>query len=105
MKLATVKSTYRKLNARNFGGVLVMPRILFSRSLDFDGQHSGAILEFSLRDVTGLDELRELVYHEQCHQYVDEFLRVEDNAHHGRIFVKTYNKFCNGITTDKDYSR
>lgn len=105
MKLATVKRVYQQINARNFGGVLTMPRILFSRSLDFDAQHSGAVIEFNLRDVTGIAELCELVFHEQCHQYVDDFLQVEDDAHHGHEFVQAYNKFSFGIVTDKDYSK
>ena len=103
MKLATIKRVYQQINNRNFGGVLTMPRILFSRSLDYDAQHSGDIIEFNLRDTKGIAQLSELVYHEQCHQYVDSFLQVEDNTHHGHEFTQTYNKFCSGITTDEDY--
>jgi hypothetical protein len=104
LKLETVKKIYLALNAKNFGGVLDMPRILFSRSLDFHGQHSGDILEFNLEGIKGYFAVRELVFHEMVHQYVDEFLQLEDTNDHGKIFVKTYNKFCtSNMTLDTDY--
>lgn len=103
MKLNTIKTIYQELNALNFGNVLVMPMILFTRSRDHDGSYDGAFMTFNLADTKGFEAARELVYHEMIHQYVDEFLGIKDTCHHGREFKKNYNRFSFNIAMDRNY--
>lgn len=93
MKLNTVKKLYAELNARNFGGVLETPRIHFSRTRLCDAFYWHNGLGLNLETVKGFDAVRELLFHEMCHQYVHEFLGLETVPDHGRDFKKTYNKF------------
>lgn len=104
MKLETVKRIYRELNARNFGGVLEEPRIYFCRSNNMDAHYSSRGLGFNLADTKGLFAVRELVYHEMLHQYIDEFLELETLDDHGKEFKKQYNKFLTAdFFHDPDY--
>jgi len=105
MKLATVKRVYGELNALNFGGVLTMPRISFTRCSYVDGCYVGDAMEFNLNDTSGLVELAELVYHEMVHQYIAEFLGIVNWDNHNSTFVKMYNKFSHGIEKDKNYEQ
>ena len=104
MKLATVKRLYRGLNEKNFGGVLFEPVIRFSRTTRLDGFYEPPLMAFNLKDTKGYYAVRELIYHEMVHQYVDEFLGVEDTNHHGVIFKQTYNKFwSDNMVPDLNY--
>lgn len=107
MKLQTVKNIYASLNAKNFGGVLTMPRIGFIRSIHKDGGFNGQEMLFSLvktdYPIRGFEAVTELVYHEMIHQYVDDFLCVVDSHDHGETFKKNYNKFSFGIKKDPNY--
>ena len=105
MKRNTVIGAYEKLNARNFGGVLNMPRIAMTRCRTVHAQYTGDAIEFNLADTSGIFALYELVFHEMCHQYIAEFLGVENWDNHNSTFVKTYRKFCAGIMTDKEFCK
>ena len=99
MKLLTIKGIYRELNARNFGGVLVEPTILFKRWRNALGQfvdsgNSRCTMEFQPEHMEGLSHARAVVYHEMVHQYLHEFLKVEEDNHHGPIFWKHYTMFA-----------
>ena len=37
---------------------------------------------------------RSIVYHEMIHQYVEEYLGVDEKEHHGPVFWKHYRKFA-----------
>ena len=93
IKLASVKQIYRALNRKNFGGVLVEPIILFSRTRKLHAFYD-RIMAFNLAETKGWFAVRELVFHEMCHQYIDEFLQAKDDDDHGRVFKKTYSKFA-----------
>jgi predicted SprT family Zn-dependent metalloprotease len=95
MKLKTVKSIYTNLIAKNFGGVISPAHIRFTRARQIDGYYEGRanIIRFNLDDTKGIDLVTELVFHELCHQYIDQFLHVADYDNHNALFRKTYNKF------------
>ena len=99
MKLLTIKNIYRQLNARNFGGVLVEPTILCRRWRNALGQfvdsgNGPSTMEFNPVHLEGLSHARAVVYHEMVHQYLHEFLQVEEENHHGPIFWKHYTMFA-----------
>ena len=105
MKLITIKLIWRVLNANNFGGVLVEPRIGFSRTRRVDGfwESAGRFMMFNLTDTKGFVSVIELVYHEMIHQYIDEFLNLTVEDDHGKEFKRQYNKFARGIVRDVNY--
>ena len=103
MKLATVINIYRKLNDRNFGGVLEQPVIGFTRSSVHHAYFDRASIRVNLIDTKGIDAVTELVYHEMVHQYIDEFLGIKIKDDHGKEFKRQYNKFSFGIVKDKNY--
>ena len=103
MKLQTVKEIYRQLNTLNFGDVLEQPIIKFTRSRFNDGTYNRQTMQFNLADITGFDAVRETVYHEMIHQYIDEFLSLDTWVDHGKDFKQEYNKFAFGIIKDKKY--
>lgn len=104
MKLDTVKSIYRALNRKNFGGVLTQPVLKFSRTRLSHAKYNGVTMEFNLDDTKGFAAVTELVFHEMIHQYIDEFLKFENYDDHGKEFKKQYNKFSSSIVMDKEYS-
>ena len=99
MKLATIKYLYAELNARNFGGVLIQPVILVRRWRNALGQfvNSGnapSRIEFNPEHLEGISHARAVIYHEMIHQYLHEFLDVEEKDDHGPIFWKHYTMFA-----------
>jgi len=103
LKLETVKRIYKKLNTRNFGGVLTEPKFFFSRMRDDHAKYDGIAMHFNLADTKGYIAVTELIYHEIIHQYIDEFLGFTNYDDHGKEFKKQYNKFSFGVTMDKTY--
>jgi hypothetical protein len=98
MKLATLKRTYDELNDSQFAGLLVRPRFFAIRNnreyasyLARDPEPS--IIYFFAAAIKGY-WARSIVYHEMTHQYLEEFLGVEEEDHHGPIFWKNYRKFA-----------
>lgn len=80
-----------------------MPTILRTRNLRLHGEvvdggrpgNPKPIMRFNTADDKSLREIRATVYHEMVHQYIDYFLGIEDNAHHGDIFWLVYYTFAN----------
>ena len=81
-----------------FANVLVCPRIFAMRNdsmfASFQWTEKDSKMWFNPGFISGLDAVRSIVYHEMIHQYVDEFLDVVDNDHHGRIFWRNYKLFA-----------
>lgn len=51
-------------------------------------------MEFNPADIKGIDFARTIVYHEMIHQYVEEFLELDESDHHGNIFWRNYRLFA-----------
>jgi len=103
LKLVTIKSIYRALNARNFGDVLTMPTILNRRWRDAFGQYETNrngpnLMTFCIAELEGFPHARAVVYHEMVHQYIEEFLGLDEDDHHGPIFWRNYKLFAPPIT-------
>ena len=98
MKLRTIQTIYDTLNHTIFNGRLVRPTILKSRNTRLAGHYnygglSPAYMAFT--DDTGSRAMRGTVYHEMIHQYLDEYLGIEDNGDHGDQFWLAYYTFAN----------
>lgn len=104
MKLNTVKAIYSKLNNLNFGSVLEMPIIKFTRSKVNHGYYDVQSITVNLADTVGVVAVTELIYHEMIHQYISEFLKLETSDDHGKEFKKQYNKFSFNVSMDEAYS-
>ena len=103
MKLETVKEIYRALNTRNFGGVLIMPTILNRRWREAFGEYHTKkngpnVMSFNTNALEGFSHARAVIYHEMVHQYIEEFLCLDEDDHHGIIFWRTYKRFAPPIT-------
>jgi hypothetical protein len=106
MKHRTAKAVYETLNARNFGGVLEMPAILFTRNTRVHGEQNTGFIKLNFTDIRGMSAKVETIYHEMVHQYIDEYLDIDlwETDYHGSKFIKQYNKFSFGIVKDSDYA-
>ena len=103
MKLNTIKNIWQELNARNFGGVLAAPRIRWHRHHSEAAKYNGVVI-FVSRGMP-ISETRETLYHEMVHQYIAEFLEIDETPHHNGLFRKTYTKFLtDDIERDSDYA-
>jgi hypothetical protein len=101
MKLSGYKKIWKDLNARNFGGVLVMPDMKLSRNRRQHGAYNHQYMIFA-KNPNCYWIAKETVYHEMVHQYICEFLGREDYHYHRGIFRKTYSKFwTNDINPDR----
>lgn len=96
MKLQTFKNIWEELNETVFASVLFPPRFYRTRSnYSYAAYVAGIDCEsdmyFNLDTPGRLG--RSTVYHEMVHQYLEEFLNVEEKDDHGPIFLKEYDKF------------
>ncbi|MBW2647683.1 MAG: hypothetical protein JRE23_16210 [Deltaproteobacteria bacterium] len=99
MKFNTVIIAYQELNARNFGGVLRQPIIV---SLRHRGHHAAVVsstnkatyLTVNPKDFDSVLHMRSVIYHEMTHQYVEEFLGIDEEEEHGPIFWRNYRMFA-----------
>ena len=98
MKLQTYKNIWQDLNRRIFAGLLIQPRILFTRNNTLRGAYytnrRESIIEIHRNATCNLQAANELMYHEMTHQYVEEFLGIEEKEHHGPIFWRNYKLFA-----------
>lgn len=99
MKLKTIINIYRDFNARVFASVLREPRILAKRWRNAHAQYvtcnnGPSRLEFNPDGLEGIDHARAVVYHEMVHQYVEEYLKLDEDDHHGPIFWRNYKLFA-----------
>jgi len=96
MNLRTFKNIWEQLNNEVFSGLLFPPRFYRTRSnYSYATYVAGIDCESDMyyhRDIPGRLG-RSTVYHEMIHQYVEEFLGLDEVDHHGPIFLKQYNKF------------
>jgi hypothetical protein len=97
VKLRTLINVWGQLNAEVFAGVLYPPCFYSTRSRNnFAGYAAGIDCEsdmyFNLKHILGR-LARSTVYHEMIHQYVEEYLGIEEENDHGPIFLKQYDKF------------
>ena len=99
MKFNTVIIAYQELNARNFGGVL-RQRIIVS--LRHRGHHAAYVTStnkapyftVNQKDFDSVAQMRSAMYHEMTHQYLEEFLGIDEENHHGSVFWKHYRMFA-----------
>ena len=99
MKLQTLIEIYHAFNAEIFGNVLHSPAFFATRArgeyASYEaGLHGGlSVIWFNSREIKG-HWARSIVFHEMIHQYLEEFLQVEESDHHGPKFWKEYRKFA-----------
>ena len=94
MKRQAIIEIWKDLNARTFGGVLTMPRILCTRNdREYASYVEPGIMYFTNKAIRK-HWARSIVYHEMTHQYIAEFLGIYDEEGHGRLFWKHYRKFA-----------
>jgi hypothetical protein len=99
MKLNTARTTYDKFNAEIFSNLLVRPvfrrtraRYEYASYVPGFNVYYPSIIFINLNHVNG-NNVRSIIYHEMIHQYVEEFLRVEESDHHGPEFWRNYRLF------------
>ena len=98
MKLNTIKRVYDALNETVFAGLLYRPIIWNNRNRHMYAAYEAgitvpSIISVNLRHING-NNVRSIVYHEMIHQYLEEYLNIEEKIHHGPIFWKHYRKFA-----------
>ena len=97
MKLRTFEKLWHELNSSVFAGVLECPRFLRTRGRwDYASYEWWAYKPSIIRVgpyVNG-HNVRDVVYHEMIHQYVEEWLGLEEENHHGEIFWRNYRLFA-----------
>jgi SprT-like family len=109
MKLRTCIEIYDALNARNFANVLERPRFCMTRSNDADAIYTANENDYRAykssialhREVKGLENIREAIYHEMIHQYLHQFLYFDDWHRHGERFKIEYTKFLYDVKPDE----
>lgn len=98
MKLATIRRIYDELNESQFAGLLERPRFFGTRNNREYASYVAcdplpSIMFYHNAAIAGY-WARSIVYHEMTHQYVEEFLGIEESDHHGPVFWKNYRKFA-----------
>lgn len=98
MKLATIKRVYDELNKAQFAGLLYRPVFFGIRNNREYASYvarpdSLSVMYFNNAAIKG-HWARSIVYHEMTHQYVEEFLGIDEADHHGPVFWKNYRKFA-----------
>lgn len=98
MKLATIKRLYDELNESQFAGLLCRPMFYGIRNKREYASYVAcdplpSIMFYNHVAIKGF-WARSIVYHEMTHQYVEEFLGIDEADHHGPIFWKNYRKFA-----------
>jgi hypothetical protein len=98
MRHSTFVHIYDTLNRNIFAGLLERPRILFTRNpchaqYVSDGYNFSEI-HFNPTDIRGIKHATAIVYHEMIHQYVEEYLHLHEDNHHGPIFWRNYRIFA-----------
>jgi hypothetical protein len=80
-----------------------MPTILNRRWREAYGEYhtkknGPSVLAFNLSQLEGFSHARAVVYHEMVHQYIEEFLGLDESDHHGPLFWRNYKLFAPPIT-------
>lgn len=89
MKFKTAKEIYDRLNREVFP-CLIDERLRFTRARNDFGKvdHNGIAL--SRKRIKHIETLKETIYHEMLHVFIDDFLESSDDDHHGTIFWSWY---------------
>lgn len=98
MKLATLIQIWEQLNDSVFSGLLYPPCFYRTRSRGEYASYVAGIgsesqLYFNTDHISGT-WARSIVYHEMIHQYIEEFLGIEEANHHGSEFWRNYKLFA-----------
>ena len=98
MKRRTLIEIYDEFNSTIFADLLVRPEFRITRARgEYASYQEGlsvpSTIHFNARAIKG-HWARSIVYHEMIHQYVAEFLGIEEYDHHGPVFWKNYRKFA-----------
>jgi len=98
MKLKTLVGIWHELNKTIFANLLTEPKFFAKRWNDSHAQHYATnryvVIEFNPVGIKGFDHATAIVYHEMIHQYIDEYLGLEETEHHGPLFWRNYNIFA-----------
>lgn len=93
MKLATIEKIYHDLLDNVFDSCMPPARIFATRSRGVQGTmtvytqyENYSELHVNLKKIKGIDSARAVVYHEMCHQYVNQYLGVIECEEHGMLW-------------------
>jgi hypothetical protein len=105
MKLRTLISVWEHLNSSVFAGVLTRPRFLVTRNereyASYQWAEKESIIYFNSRHIRGFRHALAIVFHEMVHQYVEEYLGIEEEDHHGDEFWRNHRIFNPGLTMEE----
>ena len=98
MKLRTAIEMYDELNETAFAGLLYRPLFFDTRNRYTYAAYEAGItvpsaIYVNCRMIFGW-LARSIIYHEMIHQYVEEYLGVYEDDHHGAEFWRNYRLFA-----------
>jgi len=97
VKLRTAKRIYDAINAKNFGGVLHRPRFLNTHSRStyaaYEWTDRYSMIHVNLKTLRWYNAYS-IIFHEMIHQYLEEFLGIDEGTHHGFRFWQESKKFA-----------
>ncbi len=95
--LRELSDTWREINANHFRGKMRPPVLAFSEVGGRLGQWNGATRTLSIDRTLAFEKpwsvVREVLKHEVAHQFVDEVLKIHDQAAHGPAFEEVCRRF------------
>jgi hypothetical protein len=95
--LRELSDTWREINANHFRGKMRPPVLEFSDVGSRLGQWNGARRTLSIDRRLAFEKpwsvVREVLKHEVAHQFVDEVLKIHDQAAHGQAFEDVCRRF------------
>ncbi len=95
--LHELSDTWREINANHFRGKMRPPVLAFSEVGSRLGQWNGATRTLSIDRTLAFEKpwsaVREVLKHEVAHQFVDEVLKIHDQAAHGPAFEDVCRRF------------
>ena len=97
MKLKEIRKIWNELNNTVFANVLYEPKFFDTRNMrdyaQYQAMPAQSEIYFNCKHIRTIWG-RSIVYHEMIHQYIEEYLCIEEKNHHGNIFWKNYKKFA-----------
>jgi hypothetical protein len=100
MKLTTAKRIYDALNDTVFAGLLYRPLLCGTRNRYTYAAYEAGIgvqsrIYINSREIANCPVNGEsFIYHEMIHQYLEEYLGIEESDHHGPEFWRNYRLFA-----------
>ena len=101
MKFKTAIKVYKELNEKIFDNVLFIPLFATTRrryeyasyeAWEVEYWYKPSLIRLNLKNLNA-SNIVETIYHEMIHQYIEEFLNLTEEDHHGEIFQRNYNLF------------